>query len=118
MAPEREAQKLERFHLAWCFPPAMSRSMMRRFRIPFLVLICWPSWADAQQVPIDPASTHIFPAGGQRGTVVAVRVGGECLRPLTHFSSWGVGIKSPAALGGRATGHDEPSLRRAPRETP
>src|SRR5262245_51678485 len=33
------------------------------------------STAHAQQVPTDPTSTHIFPAGGRRGTVVSVRVG-------------------------------------------
>ena len=27
----------------------------------------------AQQVPTEPTSTHIFPAGGRRGTVVPVR---------------------------------------------
>ncbi len=53
----------------------------------------------AQQVPSDPTSTHVFPAGGQRGTKVAVRVGGECLPPLTRFRIFGEGLKSQNFLG-------------------
>ncbi len=91
---------------------------MFRLATPFLMLTCLASLANAQQVPVDPASTHIFPAGGQRGTVVQVHVGGECLPPQTQFRTWGEGIKSPAVLGPRAIGDYEPSLRRNPRETP
>ena len=74
--------------------------------------------ASAQQVPIDPASTHIFPAGGQRGTKVPVRVGGQCLAPLTAIRFHGAGIQAPPVLGPHSTGNYEPSPRRDPRETP
>ncbi len=50
-----------------------------------LQLLSAPTLLLAQQVPSDPTSTHIFPAGGRRGTTIAVRVGGECLPPLTKF---------------------------------
>jgi len=47
--------------------------------LPFILCL---APAAAQQVPTDPTSTHIFPAGGRRGSIVNVRVGGECLPPL------------------------------------
>src|SRR5579871_5413022 len=62
----------------------------------------------------EPSSTHIFPAGGRRGTVVAVRVGGECLPPGAHFSLWGGGVRAPDLLGPRAKARYEPSPRRLP----
>ncbi len=83
----------------------------------FALLIA-PRSAPAQQVPIDPASTHIFPAGGQQGTVVPVRVGGELLPPHTKIQFWGAGVKAPDVLGERVVGPAEPSPRRDPRETP
>jgi hypothetical protein len=72
----------------------------------------------AQQVTTDPASTHIYPAGGQRGTTVAVRVGGECLPPHTRIRWFGDGITAPGELGPKAAFRGEPSLRRKPGETP
>jgi len=55
-------------------------------------LVIGPQFSFAQQVPTDPTSSHIFPAGGQRGTKVAVRVGGECLPPMTRFRLVGTGL--------------------------
>ena len=72
--------------------------------------------AAAQQVTTDPASTHIFPAGGRRGTTVQVRVGGECLPPQTRFRIAGEGIVAPPELGSRAAFRGEPSPRRKPGE--
>ena len=72
----------------------------------------------AQQVPTDPTSTHIFPAGGRRGTTVEVRVGGECLPPGTRFRGFGQGLTVPAVLGEAATGQYAPSPRRKPGEQP
>jgi hypothetical protein len=72
----------------------------------------------AQQVPTEPASTHIFPAGGRRGTVVPVRVGGEFLPPYTRFRLFGDGVSSPPELIVRITGHYEPSPRRKPGGSP
>lgn len=72
---------------------------------------CW-----AQQVPSDPTSSHIFPAGGQRGTKVAVRVGGECLPPLTRFRIFGDGLSSPELLGSKLVSKGDASPRRRPGE--
>lgn len=72
----------------------------------------------AQQVPVQPSSTHIFPAGGRRGTVVEVRVGGECLPPATRFHLHGDGVSAPEVLGDRVVGKYVPSPRRKPNETP
>ena len=80
-----------------------------------LVLLCLAP-AVAQQVATDPTSTHIFPAGGRRGTVVNVRVGGECLPPLTRFRMEGNGLKAPDVLGPRASFRGDPSPRRKPGE--
>jgi hypothetical protein len=79
-----------------------------------LVLCLAP--ALAQQVATDPASTHIFPAGGRRGTTVNVRVGGECLPPLTKFRIEGRGLKAPDVLGPRTPFRGDPSPRRKPGE--
>lgn len=73
----------------------------------------------AQPVPSrDPASTHIFPAGGRRGSVVKVRVGAECLPPRAKLRLWGTGISAPPVLGEQTTGAYAPSPRRAPTEMP
>src|SRR5438128_424993 len=73
----------------------------------------------AQPVPLrEPSSTHIFPAGGQRGTTVSVRVGGECLPPETTFRIWGDDVTAPAVLGPRIKLRYEPSPRRDPTEIP
>jgi hypothetical protein len=77
-----------------------------------LAAMCTPCLA--QQVPTEPASTHIFPAGGRRGTVVPVRVGGEFLPPYTRFRLVGEGVSAPAELVERETGKYEPSPRRKP----
>jgi hypothetical protein len=90
---------------------------MRDLSLSLIVLLLVAS-ASAQQVPIDPASTHIFPAGGRRGSTVSVRVGGQCLPPGCRVQWLGAGIKSPDTLGLAAEGHYEPSPRRDPRETP
>ena len=69
----------------------------------------------AQPVPSrEPGSTHIFPAGGRRGSVVSVQVGGECLPPQTRFRIWGDGVAAPPVLGPKIAGNLEPSPRRKP----
>ena len=72
----------------------------------------------AQQVPTDPTSSHIFPAGGRRGETIAVRVGGECLPPSTRFRLEGPGVSAPDVLGKKLIGPSEPSPRRKPSESP
>ncbi len=83
-----------------------------------LASVLAPAVTCAQQVPTDPSSTHIFPAGGQRGTEVSVRVGGECLPPSTRFRIWGEGLAAPPELGERVTGNYAISPRRKPSEQP
>ena len=74
-----------------------------------------PAWGQA--VPSrEPSSTHIFPAGGQRGTKVLVRVGGECLPPGMKFTLFGDKLTAPALLGPRVSPRYEPSARRPPRD--
>src|SRR5947208_4892009 len=75
------------------------------------------SLAWGQPVPsTEPSSTHIFPAGGKRGTVVKVRVGGECLPPGMNLKIIGEGVTGPDVLGAEVKARYEPSLRRVPRD--
>lgn len=75
--------------------------------------------AHAQPKPgYAPSSTHIFPAGGQIGTTVAVRVGTECAPPNCRFEIDGVGISAARLLGAEIHDQGEPSPRRVPTETP
>ena len=94
--------------------------LSRRIRtIAFLLAsVLAPAVACAQQVPTDPSSTHIFPAGGRRGTEVNVQVGGECIPPGTRFRIWGKGLVAPSELGERVSGNYAPSPRRKPSEQP
>jgi hypothetical protein len=62
----------------------------------------------------EPSGTHIFPAGGQRGTVVPVRVGGECLPPGGRFHLRGDGVTAPDVLGPRVQARFEPNAPRLP----
>src|SRR5439155_11099189 len=80
-----------------------------------LVVGLFAAPAFGQAVPSkEPSSTHIFPAGGRRGTVVPVRVGAECLPPGANLHVWGDGVTAPAVLGPRASARYEPSPRRKP----
>ncbi|MBM80961.1 MAG: hypothetical protein CMJ78_10260 [Planctomycetaceae bacterium] len=73
----------------------------------------------AQPKPLyAPSSTHIFPAGAQRGSAIDVRVGGECLPPNAQFEVIGSGLTAPKLLGSRASFRGEPSPRRKPTEIP
>ena len=75
--------------------------------------------APAQPVPSrEPTSTHVFPAGGRRGTTVALRVGAECIPPGTNLFVIGEGITVPPMLGARVEDRGEPSPRRKPTEVP
>src|SRR5438067_2554179 len=90
--------------------------MIRLVRL-LVVLACLLNTASAwgQAVPSkEPSGTHIFPAGGRRGTVVPVRVGGECLPPGSSFHLLGSGVTAPELLGPRAKARYEPSPRRTP----
>src|ERR1700682_6363892 len=79
------------------------------------ILVASPAWGQA--VPSrEPSSTHIFPAGGKRGSVVKVRVGGECFPPGMNFTMLGAGAAGPSGLGRELKARYEPSLRRLPRD--
>lgn len=94
---------------------------MRMFQVLSAIAICLLSAlpCTAQPVPSrEPSSTHIFPAGGRRGTTVPVRVGSECVPPETGFRLWGKGVSAPPVLGPTIRAKLEPSPRRDPRETP
>ena len=90
--------------------------MSMRFFLSLLILIFLPLASQGQQVATDPTSTHIFPAGGRRGTTVGVRIGGECLPPLTRVRAESEGVTFPEVLGPRAKPRGETSLRRRPGE--
>src|ERR1700704_4171694 len=78
-------------------------------------LLATPAWGQA--VPSrEPSSTHVFPAGGRRGTTVTVRVGGECFPPDMKLTLWGDGVTAPALLGSEVHPRYEPSARRLPRD--
>lgn len=71
----------------------------------------------AQAVPSkEPSSTHIFPAGGRRGTVVPVRIGTEAMPPSANLRLWGDGVRAPELLGERVKPRYETSARRPPRD--
>ncbi len=71
----------------------------------------------AQAVPSkEPSSTHIFPAGGRRGTVVPVRIGTEAMPPSANLRLWGDGVHAAELLGERSKPRYEPSARRPPRD--
>ncbi len=79
------------------------------------ILFTAPAWGQA--VPSrEPTSTHIFPAGGRRGTTVPVRIGGECFPPGMKLTLWGDGITAPALLAKEVHPRYEPSARRPPRD--
>ncbi len=71
----------------------------------------------AQAVPSkEPSSTHIFPAGGRRGTVVPVRIGTEAMPPSANLRLWGDGVRVAELLGDRMKPRYEQSARRPPRD--
>src|SRR5436309_4521150 len=87
----------------------------RRLLVLALSLLPAPAWGQA--VPSrEPTSTHVFPAGGRRGTTVAVRFGGECFPPGMKLTLWGDGVTAPPILGAQVTPGYEPSARRLPRD--
>jgi hypothetical protein len=69
--------------------------MARRRRVWFSLLFAgFAPWAHADA----PVASYIFPAGGQRGTTVAVRVGGLNLNSKAAFEMLGEGIEAPAEV--------------------
>ena len=84
-----------------------------------LLALVFASPVAAQPVPTKrPESTHIFPAGGRRGSTVRVRVGGVVIPPHAGLRIDGAGVTAPPRLGATTTGSYEPSPRRLPTEYP
>ena len=84
-----------------------------------LAVLTLPGSAIAQPKPgYLPSSTHIFPAGAQRGTSVDVLVGAECTPPGTELLFHGQGVKSSLKLEREVVNVGEPSPRRVPTITP
>ncbi|MBA62363.1 MAG: hypothetical protein CMJ76_08345 [Planctomycetaceae bacterium] len=72
-----------------------------------------------QPVPAKtPDSVHLFPAGGQRGSTVKVRVGLEQSPPNTQFFIRGKGVSGDSILAQEVFDDGQPSPRRIPTETP
>jgi len=63
-------------------------------RIALILVVCLPTAAAANP----PVAAYIFPAGGQRGTSVNVRVGGLFLHQECGFEILGAGITAPSKL--------------------
>ena len=79
-----------------------------------------PAPVAAQPKPgYSPSSTHIFPAGGRRGTTVRVRIGTECTPRETDFLVYGQGLTAGKQLNKRLPRSlGEPNPRRKPTEVP
>lgn len=89
--------------------------MKRCLLVVAALLAATPAWGQA--VPSrEPSSTHIFPAGGRRGSTVKVRVGGECFPPGMSLRLFGDSITGPEVLGPEVKPHYQPSARRPPRD--
>ena len=96
----------------------MSRTILRSLVL-FTSLLLAASPSSAQPVPSKaPSSTHIFPAGGRRGTTVRVRVGAECIPPGTDFVCIGQGLSHSSQLLTEIFDRGQPSPRRLPTEIP
>src|SRR5262249_26234728 len=90
--------------------------MRAKFSSLLVALLLTPAAWGQPVASIEPSSTHIFPAGGKRGTAVKVRVGGECWPPGMSLQIVGEGVTGPAVLGPEMKTRYEPSLRRVPRD--
>src|SRR5260370_31052344 len=75
---------------------AGTRLVRASFLRPFCVFLCFfvaiPSFANP------PVASYVFPAGGQRGTTVNVRVGGLFLHKSCAFQVLGPGITATAQI--------------------
>jgi hypothetical protein len=69
-------------------------SLLCRFSLCALCALCGESSSSANP----PTASYIFPAGGQRGTTVEVRVGGLFLHDHCEFELTGPGVKASPAL--------------------
>ena len=98
----------------------LSRTRLASGLVALVATLLVPAAATAQPKPgYSPASTHIFPAGGRRGTTVRVRVGTECVPRNTDFLIYGQGVTAGTKLTQRLSRSlGEPDPRRKPTEVP
>jgi hypothetical protein len=99
---------------------SLFRSMSRFVWIGMIYAAVFDSSALGQPRPsLAPSTTHIFPAGAQRGTTVSVRVGTECSPPGANFFVDGSGVQvHNERLEKEVSDDGEPSARRPPTEIP
>ncbi len=71
---------------------ATRHGLTRLVTLAILFAVCWASVSVAQYY--HPAAMYIFPAGGQRGTTVNVRVGGQFLLGEASFGMSGPGVEA------------------------
>lgn len=96
------------------------RTGLLRILVAVCALVANCSSAISQPKPsLGLSSTHIFPAGGRRGTEFSVAVGAECAAPGTHFllDSTCVSVLK-RDLDDRLPSTGERSARRTPTEKP
>ena len=67
---------------------------MRKLLVAMGLLLCQAGWLRADP----PHASYIFPAGGQRGTTVNVKVGGHYLHEKAAFEMIGPGVTAPGEL--------------------
>lgn len=61
-------------------------------------LVAWPVVFAFPVNAVEPLAAYIFPAGGQRGTTVPVRVGGCYFHGEAGFEMLGAGVAAPARI--------------------
>ena len=66
-----------------------------RFRLLFYLSCLFVLFVEATAQAEPPSTAYIFPAGGQRGTKVAVKVGGHYLHDKCRFEMLGPGVTAP-----------------------
>src|SRR5580692_7521222 len=76
----------------------MSRTHLVSFLCALCVLCGEPFFRSDSLFANPPTASYIFPAGGQRGTTVPVRVGGLFLHGQCEFDLSGRGIASSPTL--------------------
>src|SRR5262245_45072875 len=76
-------------------PLAIALKPMTRRMVVCLAILLWGSAALRAEAPV---ASYIFPAGGQRGTTVPIRVGGLFLHTSCGFEMLGPGVKASPKL--------------------
>src|SRR2546422_5908375 len=70
----------------------------------------WPACLGQQTLAESPSAAYIFPAGGQRGITVNVRIGGHFLHDKAEFTLIGPGVEASSHAERTKTGWVEGPL--------